>query len=137
MALTSVLPSADDANGLAIQEDRDHFEDHVEVAGHVDHAGRLVFDSVDQKHVKDLEDVHVFAVWMLMMLVIPMLLWTFVGDHDDQVDQEGDDTLEEVLMVMHKRNGVDFTIIQVIRMTSLMLMALQIRRIMTMLKITC
>ena len=41
MTLTSVLPSADDANGLANQEDHDHVEDHVEVrvAGQVDHAG--------------------------------------------------------------------------------------------------
>ena len=72
-----------------------------------------------------------------MMLVIRMLLWTFVGANDDQVDQEGDDNLEEMLMIMHKRNDVDFTIIQVIRMTSLMLLALQIRRIMTTLQITC
>ena len=62
---------------------------------------------------------------------------TFVGDNDDHVDQEGDDNLEEMLIMMHKRNHADLTIIPVIRMTSLMLMALQIRRIMTTVKITC
>ena len=55
----------------------------------------------------------------------------FVKDIDDHVAQECDDDLEEMLVIRTKKNDVDFNIIQLMRMTSLILMALQIIRIMT------
>ena len=55
----------------------------------------------------------------------------FVKDIDDHFAQEGDDDLEGMLMMRSKKNDVDFNIIQLMRMTSLILMALQIIRIMT------
>ena len=58
----------------------------------------------------------------------------FVKDIDDHFPQEGDDDLEGMLMMRSKKNDVDFNIIQLMRMTSLMPIALQIIRIMTMLK---
>ena len=48
------------ASSLANHEDHDHVEDPVEVVNHVAHAGTSVLASINQKNVKDSQDIQLF-----------------------------------------------------------------------------
>ena len=64
IVMISHHPSDEDAftgaNSLENHEDHDHVEDPVEVVNHVAHAGTSVLASINQKNVKDSQDIQLF-----------------------------------------------------------------------------